>query len=248
MKTCLISILGFWMALGGTFSVAQEISVVTEEWPPFNYTENGKVIGLSTEVVEAVFAHAQIPVKITVYPWARAYNLALEDANVAIYTIGRTPERESLFHWIGPITPRAKEALYKLKTRSDIVIATIEDLKQYHIGVIRQEIVHQILSAQGFEDGTQVQAVPTQEQNIKKLFAGRIDLLGSLDLVLAVEMKKAGLTMNELAEAFVLTEGPGYLAFSKATPIEVVERVRAAFEYVNAQGLIKQVTDKYCPQ
>jgi len=33
---------------------SQMLNIVTEEYPPYNYTQNGKVTGVSTEVVEAV--------------------------------------------------------------------------------------------------------------------------------------------------------------------------------------------------
>ncbi len=227
-------------------SLAQEITVVTEEWPPFNYTENGKVIGIATEVVEAVFAKAQLSAPIKVYPWARAYHMALIDANVVIYTIARIPEREPLFHWIGPITPTTKERLYKLRSRSDIVLTSLEDAKKYQIGVLRAGMAHQLLLTKGFEENMQIQAVPLQDRNIKKLFAGRIDLIAISDVMLPPEMKKIGESMDALEEtSVVLSEVDSYMAFSKSTPIEVVERVRTAFRQVKATGLIEQVSAKY---
>ena len=33
---------------------AQPVRVLTEEFPPYNYTEQGRITGLGTEVVEAV--------------------------------------------------------------------------------------------------------------------------------------------------------------------------------------------------
>ncbi len=55
---------------------AQSIQIVTEEFPPHNYTQLGRVTGMSTEVVLAVFAEMNVPAEIKIYPWARAYEMA----------------------------------------------------------------------------------------------------------------------------------------------------------------------------
>ncbi len=39
------------------------------------------------------------------FVWARAYEIALHEKNVLIYSIKRTSERESLFKWVGVIVP-----------------------------------------------------------------------------------------------------------------------------------------------
>jgi len=42
----------------------QSIQVVTEEFPPYNYKENGKITGISTEVVQAILKKADINLKV----------------------------------------------------------------------------------------------------------------------------------------------------------------------------------------
>lgn len=39
---------------------AESLTIVTEEMPPFNYTENGNVTGMATEVVRAVLDRAAL--------------------------------------------------------------------------------------------------------------------------------------------------------------------------------------------
>lgn len=56
-----------------------ELEMVTEEWPPYNYTGNGKITGISTRVVTETLHRAGIRFRITVYPWKRAYTMALRD-------------------------------------------------------------------------------------------------------------------------------------------------------------------------
>lgn len=79
------------------------ILVVTEELPPYNFTENGVITGSSTEVVRAVMREVGLEADIVSLPWARAMNKALTQPNVLIYTIATTPMRLPQFKWVGEI-------------------------------------------------------------------------------------------------------------------------------------------------
>jgi polar amino acid transport system substrate-binding protein len=225
--------------------LAQEITVVTEEFPPFNYMDNGKLVGISTEVVQATLARAGITAEIKVYPWARCYRMVSEQANVLAFSMGRTPDRENLFVWIGPIAPAIKTALFKLKQRSDIVITSLEDAKKYKIGLIRDNAWHTTLRQQGFEDDKNIFPVTQREQNLQKLFAGRIDLLLDNNLNARSKTKALGLPVDQIEEAFVLRELETYMALNKQTAETLVTRIRTAFEQLQAEGVIEGIAKKY---
>src|SRR5437762_1598770 len=71
------------------------IDVVTEEFPPYNYTLKDKagkplkITGWGTEVVEAVCKQLHVKPNIQVLPWVRAMQMAKENENVLIYSISR---------------------------------------------------------------------------------------------------------------------------------------------------------------
>ncbi len=44
--------LAIFVVTGTAF--AQKLTIYTEEFPPYNFTEGNKIVGVSTEVVEAV--------------------------------------------------------------------------------------------------------------------------------------------------------------------------------------------------
>jgi hypothetical protein len=75
---------------------AQDIMIVTEEFPPYNYSDNGRAQGLSSEVVQAVLAQAGLTAEFLFLPWARAYLTAQNTKNTLIFSIGQIPEREDL--------------------------------------------------------------------------------------------------------------------------------------------------------
>ncbi len=113
-----------------------------------------------------------IDTKIKIYPWARAYRMAQSKNNVLIFTIERTPARESLFKWVGVIVT-SHEALFSLRERDDIQIHSLNDAKAYEIGAVREDSGTQQLLSEGF---THIQQVALETQNLDKLLANRIDL------------------------------------------------------------------------
>lgn len=155
-----------WTACG----YAADIQAVTYEWPPYNYTDNGKITGISKEIVEEILNRAEIKADFVVYPWGRGLMMAKTKKNVLIYTMRRIPERENLYKWVGPITPPSNSYLYKLKKRKDIAVHSLNDAKKYSIGVIKGDSMHQYLLSQGFEEGKNIEVVPKEILNLKKLF------------------------------------------------------------------------------
>ncbi len=126
---------------------ADEIRIVTEELPPYNMTQGGRLTGMSTEVVQAVLKEVGVPASIQSMPWARAYDMAQQEKNVLIYLIARTPEREPLFKWVGEIM-RIDYHFYKLRERKDIVVPDLQSAKNYSVGVLREDVRHQYLRSE----------------------------------------------------------------------------------------------------
>lgn len=225
-------------------SYSQEIKVVTTEWAPFVVEENTEVFGVTTEIVRATLAKAGIKAEIGLYPWKRAIVTAKENPNILIYPLIRNEEREPHFIWVVPMLS-VKVSLHKLKNRKDIVINSLEDAKKYKIGVLREAAMHLMLLRQGFSDGIQLEPESTNGQNVKKLFAKRIDLNADSSLVVAYEAKKLGLSAMEMEEVFPLFENEVYMAFGKDTPEEPIERIKAAFNQLKSDGIIGSIIDKY---
>ncbi len=67
------------------------LRVVTELSPPHQTIKDGKVDGVSTQIVIATLKQAELDSHIEVYPWARAYYIATSVPNMLIYNIARTP-------------------------------------------------------------------------------------------------------------------------------------------------------------
>ena len=136
-------------ALGLPTVQGQTIQVVTET-TPYTYLKGDRVIGAATEVVEKTLQSAGLTdFKIKIYPWARAYDMALKEPDVLIYLIARTPVREPQFKWAGEIM-KIQYHLYRLRVRTEVDVKTLDEAKKYTIGVMRDDVRHQYLQSKGF--------------------------------------------------------------------------------------------------
>ncbi len=82
---------------------SKELQIFTEDSPPSTYLENGKLAGLSAEIVQEILNRLNLADTIKMVPWARGYNLALNEPGVLLFSTTRLPQREELFQWVGPL-------------------------------------------------------------------------------------------------------------------------------------------------
>ena len=82
---------------------ARAVTLLTDENPPFSFTEKGKVRGSAAEVVQDMAARAGVPAAVEVLPWEKAYVRAQGQKDACLFATARLENRERLFLWVGPI-------------------------------------------------------------------------------------------------------------------------------------------------
>lgn len=235
------------LALGVLFSAlpawAQTITVVTEEYPPYNYMDSSKrITGFSTEVVQEVLKRAKVDYQISMYPWARAYQMAQDGPNVLIYSIGRNEKREAMFKWVDVIAPY-NVYLYKLKSRADIKGADLASLKNLRIGAVREDVRAQFLDKEGIKSDL----VTDDGVNAKKLATDRIDLFPIDELAMVALYKREGMdpaSVVKVAKLEALSSGL-YMAFSQQTADELVNKCKKALQELQKDGTVNRIKARY---
>ncbi len=212
---------------------AEKLTICTEEFPPFNFTEKDKITGVSTEVVRRVMADTGIAYEMRSLPWAQSYDLAQKQANTLIFSISRNKKREALFKWIGILTPTTYSAM-TLTSRQDIKIERPSDMKQYKVGTTKDDIVELWLIGKGFSPDDLVRASGDNAalKNFKKLLNKRIDVWPFPDAVAYFIVRKEGHSRPEslLRKAFAIEELSGgyYIAASPDTSDAIVSKIAKA--------------------
>jgi polar amino acid transport system substrate-binding protein len=214
---------------------SQALTLYTEEFPPFNMTENGRITGVSTAIVEAVMSRAGLDYKIQSYPWARSYKLAQSGATSMIYSISRRAKREALFNWIGIIVPSV-HSVFALKSRMDIAINKLADMKNFEIGTVREDARETFLLNNGFanNDFQRTGGNSGYLLNYRKLKKGRIDLWPMPDAVAFHIVKKAGddpkSMIQKVFELKEMSKGGYYIAASRDVPDDIIGKLRSSLE------------------
>jgi polar amino acid transport system substrate-binding protein len=204
------------------------LTIVTEEYPPFNFVGfNNTIVGQSTEIVQAILKSVGIPASIEVMNWSEAYNLALKGTNVMLYSIDKTPQREALFKWVGPIG--TYEKAFYVRRGNTINIGQLEDAKKVDkISVYKDDAGQQFLASSGF---TNLDINQNDTEALKKLIDGKVQLwLGNRE-GLWIIAEKAGINPDEvIAIKPVTIKSDIYMAFSKDISDATVAKWQSALD------------------
>jgi polar amino acid transport system substrate-binding protein len=221
--------------------LSAELTILTENLPPLNYMEDGVLVGPSVDIVKEIQKRVGSHEQIKVYPWARAYKMALEEKNVVLFGMTHTKVREDIFKWVGPLA--TKRDILVAKKGSGIKINSLEDAKKVkRIGTLRDDTRERLLKSHGF---TNLEPVSDEQKNAKKLALGRIDLWTYKKPGLRTVCELAGVDYNEIEEVYHLREIELMIAFSKKTSDSIVQKWRDAFSEILADGTIMQIRKKW---
>ncbi len=221
--------------------LSTELTILTENLPNLNYIKDGELVGLSVDIVKEIQKRVGSHEQIKVFPWARAYSLALEEKNVVLFSITHTESRKGLFKWICPLV--TKRDILVAKKGSGIEINSLEDAKKVkRIGTIRDDSKERLLKSHGF---TNLESVSDEQQNVKKLILGRIDLWVNKQPGLKTVCDLAGVDYHQLEEVFHLRERDLCIAFSRNTSDSIVRKWRNAFNDMLTDGTIQQIRNTW---
>jgi polar amino acid transport system substrate-binding protein len=222
-------------------ALSAELIILTENLPPLNYVEDGVLVGPSVDIVREIQRRVGSHEEIKVYPWARAYKMALEDENVVLFSMTYTKVRYDKFKWIGPVAK--KRDILVAKKGSGIRINSLEDAKKVkRIGTLREDTRGRLLKSHGF---TNLEPVSDEQMNAQKLDLGRIDLWTYKKPGLRTVCDLAGVDYNEVEEVYNLREIELMIAFSKKTSDSIVEKWRTAFNEMGADGTIMKIRKRW---
>jgi polar amino acid transport system substrate-binding protein len=218
------------------------LTLVTEENPPFNYTEQGKVVGLSTEIVAELGKRSAIPLQIQSMPWEQGYIAVQRDKETCIYSTVRMENRERLFSWIGPIATNR----WVLIGKSDFAgIKIVEDARKYRVGVVARDAKIEFLMSKGVTDLREVSedALNPPRLVLNRDDPNRIDLWATS--AYGARRTAARAKVKDLKLVLTLHEVPLYIACGRNTSPQTVQALSRALERATKDGTLKRITEQY---
>ena len=223
-----------------------DIAFMTEQYPPYNLSEDNELKGIAVDILSLMMLRTESLLTrddILLLPWGRGYKRVLSEPNTCLFSTTRTEERESLFKWVGPIAPNTVGLI--AKKESNISITNNEDLKNYKIGTIIDDVAEAHLMKAGIDEDS-LGRVASTTQNIKKLNLGRIDLWGYGVNVAMWELKAYGLNPGDYELVYTLDDSKElFFAFNKDTPDSVIHELQTALDSIKADGEYQKIFDSY---
>jgi polar amino acid transport system substrate-binding protein len=195
--------------------------------------EGGALKGVSVETLRLMWKRMGVSEQpIRVVPWARGYEIALNERNAVLFSMSRTAEREALFKWVGPIFT-VRSVLLGLEGRG-IELRSLEDARKYAIGVVKDDVMESFLEARGF-GGENLQSVSGLDMNFQKLELGRIDLIAhSLD-TFNKYIEIHSLDPKRYKVYLVVSVNTNYYAFNRGTSDGVVADFQRALDSLSEE-------------
>jgi polar amino acid transport system substrate-binding protein len=215
------------------------LTITTEAAPPSSMLDGeGNVIGISTDKVRAAFERAGVAYTIDLLPWKRAYAAAHDRRDACVYATTRTPERELLFKWVGPID--SAEWVLMARANSRLSLRTLEDARPYRIGTYNGDARDEFLRSRGFR----VDPAPNDATNPRKLLLGRIDLWAAVLRVGNPVLEQNGWA-GKIVPVLVFNRIDVYLACNRAVPDELITRLNGAFSALGRDGTMRRIERGY---
>jgi len=154
----------------------QELRVVTNSLPPVKFEQDGKVVGVASDLLVEAFAkagHKLKPADIILTSWARAYEEALSRPGTLLLSMAKTADRQSRFKWVGPVHTTTLGLIGRADRQYDIEKAA--DAARYRVCVMKRTAPEQLLLKQGFP-GNKSDCVSKAETALRLLKEDRVDL------------------------------------------------------------------------
>ena len=219
-------------------ALAGELQVVTEDFPPYTYSLNGKVVGRHTAVVRAVLERAGVPYSIKVLPWADAYRKATTEPDVLIYTLYRMPFRTGLFQWIGAVDKNRVSKLFRLKGPNLHPAASLNDAKALSIGCSNYDDADcQLLRTLGFKhivthEGLEEIAL------INGLKTKKLDYVADDEESVAKSLEDLKMPKDLMQPELILYSAAPYFALSNKTDPVLAQKLKKAYDELLQEGKI----------
>jgi ABC-type amino acid transport substrate-binding protein len=212
----------------------ENILLLTEEYPPYNFVDSqGRLQGKSVLLLERAFSKAGIKLHrplIRVQPWPRSYRQVQTGHNILLFAMTRTPAREQLFKWAGPIS-QTKVVLLARKDRN-LKISSIDQLNNYVIGGIQNDI-GTLLVKDLLNNKANIHIISHAASLAKLLDRKRIDLWAYEENAANHFFIRNNLNPQDFESVYTLSVSELYYAFSLNTDQKIVDRLQGALDSLN---------------
>ncbi|WP_317930572.1 substrate-binding periplasmic protein [Halioxenophilus sp. WMMB6] len=227
------------------------LPIAMENYPPFEFEQEGKIVGFTTEIVAQVLERLGYSPDIKNLPWSRAETMVKGGHIAAIYSLVKNSEREQYYYFSDPLCT-VTNYFFKLK-KNEIQWQSMDDLKDYSVGISQgyqyaPEFM-QAIKGNLFKRVDKIAGNNLELRHLRRLKYGLVDLsICSLSVCqYLIKTHAPEFDMIDYIDNPVGNTRLYYIGFSKQWPgaEELVAQFNAELEKFVAEGKRAAIFEKY---
>lgn len=219
----------------------QEITFYTEVYPPANFVENNELKGITVDTLKAIWRELKQPEQfINIVPWVRGYRNTLNNPNSALFTMSRTPPRENLFKWVGPIFNSTHVLI--TKKSNQFKFSNLSQIFQYRVAAVRGDISEISLQQIGFPEQNMAK-VSELKLAYKMMETGRVDMIVVTIHGFHHLAQQLNFDANEYENVWQVNKYENHIAFNINTPDSIITQYKDALDKLHKEHLL--IKQKY---
>jgi polar amino acid transport system substrate-binding protein len=228
-------------------SSEQGLAIYTENYPPLNYEEFGEARGLSVDLLLEMFARAKIDKErhnIMVAPWERGFDETQTRPNTILFSTVRTPARENLFKWVGPIG--VSRVVLVARRDRDVNVENGAAFNKYRYGVVKHSLGDEALK-QGGTSPDQLIYLNSPLSAAHMLARGRVDAWAFERMVSFWVLQKLGYRAQDFKIIHAFEKRQYYFALQKDSDPALIAKLQKALDEIRADGTMAAIVEGHIP-
>ena len=230
-----------------------DIKWFTEEYPPYNYSENGTPKGLCVEILLELWKRAGLNKTardILVVSWPRGVEKIKSIQGTCLFTTTLTAERSDVFGWkyVYPVPYINKASNFHLIAKKNMKIKfdSLDEIKKYkrNFGVVRDDIGELLLLNAGVSDD-RLNKTPTPEFLANTIYKGRHDVIAYDFSAIAIKMKALGIDPKLYEIVYTFPDMPLGYAFHHNTSQQIIGKLQKILDELYLDGTIETILKRY---
>lgn len=239
-------LMGWPLPLAAAAPNAQDapLRIYGMESKPISFMGETGPSGMTVEVAQHILQRLGRQDPIEIVPWARANTLALNQPNIVLLSIIRTPERERHLTFVGPVFV-GYISVYTRKGEAAKIAAMGDGIYRLRGGARRGSVFVQRARASGYS----VTDEPVSSELCARMLMGRrFDLWFDGDEIIGHALEQAGYTRNDVELVRQISKEDINFAFSSGTPQAIVQGWDAALREMKRDGSYQKIHRKWLPR
>jgi len=224
---------------------AEKLKFTVSEWPPYEFSQNGTQKGTDIEITKAVCKEMGRDVEFIFYPWKRCLMVAEQKEVDGILSLTTSKEREAFLTYTSEVLNTSDNILF-YSNNNKIKFDSYNDLKGKNIGFSAGYTYGDEFEKHGKDKLFTLDPATNEEQNFKKLDAGRTDAFICDKIVGLYMLNQLGFKSKISPLPKVVSSFDLYLAFTKKPGNDkLAEDFSAALKKIKKNGTYEKIIDKY---